>query len=137
MKTEGQRLIDKAFRRAEEDPDTPLIQSLYKAMQVMENDRDMWAFDHNVVEHWRERAEEAEATIERVWSLIDMPEVLHISAGRLERTLNYRLGHCGQPPAYGFDGNPNHHRGMWTHCDPVRCDVDPAACGRPQAKRQS
>lgn len=36
--------------------------------------------------------------------------------------------HCGQPVTYGFDGHPNHHRGMCKDCDPVRCDVDPEAC---------
>lgn len=40
--------------------------------------------------------------------------------------------HCGQPVVYGYDGHPDHHRGMCTDCDPVRCDVDPTACKPPK-----
>lgn len=36
--------------------------------------------------------------------------------------------HCGQPVAFGFDGDPTHHRGMCVHCDSVRCDVEPGTC---------
>lgn len=38
------------------------------------------------------------------------------------------LCHCGERVKYGFDGDPDHHRGMCVRCDAVRCDVDPAAC---------
>lgn len=38
--------------------------------------------------------------------------------------------HCGEPLAFGFDGDPNHHRGMCAHCDAVRCDAYPGACHR-------
>jgi len=41
--------------------------------------------------------------------------------------------HCGEPVTYGYDGDPTHHRGMCAHCDDVRCDADPGACGRPTA----
>lgn len=36
--------------------------------------------------------------------------------------------HCGRLLAYGFDGDPTHHRGMCEDCDAVRCDVDPSQC---------
>lgn len=36
--------------------------------------------------------------------------------------------HCGKPVAYGYDGNPQHHRGMCEDCDTVRCDAYPGAC---------
>lgn len=36
--------------------------------------------------------------------------------------------HCGQPFRYGYDGDPNHHRGMCADCDAVRCDAYPGAC---------
>lgn len=38
--------------------------------------------------------------------------------------------HCGDPVAYGFDGDPTHHRGMCNRCDEVRCDAYPGECGR-------
>lgn len=38
--------------------------------------------------------------------------------------------HCGEVVSYGFDGNPEHHRGMCAHCDPIRCDAYPGECGR-------
>ncbi len=38
--------------------------------------------------------------------------------------------HCGDVVTYGFDGDPTHHRGMCTHCDACRCDVNPWNCGR-------
>lgn len=41
--------------------------------------------------------------------------------------------HCGQPFAYGYDGDPTHHRGMCEHCDMVRCDAHPGECGREDA----
>lgn len=37
--------------------------------------------------------------------------------------------HCGQPVAYGYDGNPLHSRGLCSDCDLVRCDAYPGACG--------
>lgn len=36
--------------------------------------------------------------------------------------------HCGEAVAYGYDGDPTHHRGMCEHCDAVRCDAYPGAC---------
>lgn len=36
--------------------------------------------------------------------------------------------HCGEPVAYGYDGDPTHHRGMCNECDSVRCDAYPGAC---------
>ena len=36
--------------------------------------------------------------------------------------------HCGLPVTFGFDGNPNHTRGLCEHCDGVRCDAYPGAC---------
>ena len=39
--------------------------------------------------------------------------------------------HCGAPVAYGFDGDPTHHRGMCERCDAVRCDAYPGACRIP------
>ena len=36
--------------------------------------------------------------------------------------------HCGRPVAFGFDGDPNHHRGMCSECDMVRCDAYPLDC---------
>lgn len=36
--------------------------------------------------------------------------------------------HCGRPVAFGFDGNPDHHRGMCSGCDSVRCDAYPLDC---------
>lgn len=36
--------------------------------------------------------------------------------------------HCGAPVTYGYDGDPNHHRGMCEDCDLVRCDAYPGAC---------
>ena len=38
--------------------------------------------------------------------------------------------HCGEPVRYGYDDNPQHHRGMCDHCDSVRCDAYPGECGR-------
>lgn len=40
------------------------------------------------------------------------------------------LCHCGDQLAYGFDGDPTHHRGMCAHCDAIRCDAYPGECGR-------
>lgn len=37
---------------------------------------------------------------------------------------------CGEPVAYGFDGDPTHHRGMCKDCDAVRCDAYPLDCLR-------
>lgn len=36
--------------------------------------------------------------------------------------------HCGRPVAYGFDGDPTHHRGMCAECDARRCDAYPLEC---------
>lgn len=38
------------------------------------------------------------------------------------------LCHCGRLVAYGYDGDPSHHRGMCGDCDAARCDVDPTNC---------
>ena len=38
--------------------------------------------------------------------------------------------HCGEPVAFGFDGDPTHHRGMCADCDSVRCDAYPGECPR-------
>lgn len=42
--------------------------------------------------------------------------------------------HCGQPVAFGFDGDPTHHRGMCAHCDSVRCDAYPGECTKKHAQ---
>lgn len=39
-----------------------------------------------------------------------------------------RICHCGIPVAWGYDGNPEHHRGMCIRCESVRCDAYPGAC---------
>lgn len=39
-----------------------------------------------------------------------------------------RACHCGEPVAYGYDGDPTHHRGMCESCDAIRCDVSPGEC---------
>lgn len=36
--------------------------------------------------------------------------------------------HCGRPVAFGYDGDPTHHRGMCADCDAVRCDAYPMDC---------
>lgn len=36
--------------------------------------------------------------------------------------------HCGDPAAYGYDGNPKHTRGMCEACDSARCDAYPGDC---------
>lgn len=36
--------------------------------------------------------------------------------------------HCGEHVRYGYDGNPEHHRGMCKDCDLVRCDAYPGEC---------
>lgn len=36
--------------------------------------------------------------------------------------------HCGEPVAYGFNGDPANHRGMCAACDLVRCDAYPLDC---------
>lgn len=36
--------------------------------------------------------------------------------------------HCGRPVAYGYDGDPSHHRGMCQACDLARCDAYPQDC---------
>lgn len=46
--------------------------------------------------------------------------------------------HCGEPIAYGFDGDPTHHRDMCEHCDAVRCDAHPdVSCSERVAVEES
>jgi hypothetical protein len=52
---------------------------------------------------------------------------LELAYGRIP-TQETELCHCGRSVFYGYDGNPNHHRGMCEDCDAARCDVDPTNC---------
>jgi hypothetical protein len=51
-----------------------------------------------------------------------------IDSGCQECASDQDFCHCGKPVRYGYDGDPNHHRGMCADCDAVRCDVDPTEC---------
>lgn len=52
------------------------------------------------------------------------------SAQCLDIAWDQAFCHCGEPIAFGFDGDPTHHRGMCDHCDAVRCDAYPGECDR-------
>jgi hypothetical protein len=71
---------------------------------------------------------EAEMIAMREQAEIDHESERQVEAGREERKRNYPRCHCGQPVAWGFDGNQDHTRGMCKHCDEVRCDAYPGAC---------
>lgn len=61
---------DAAYIAAAE-PDRVL--ELIDEVEHLERERDEWRFDHNVVEHWQERAERAEAALRELVELKDGP----------------------------------------------------------------
>lgn len=60
----------------------------------------------------------------------DVYRVDHVIYPVVRQMLEDWVCHCGALVVFGYDGDRAHHRGMCVHCDSVRCDVEPEACGR-------